>query len=109
MAKAVYVQDGANVDFTNAGEAAIAYGDIVAYGSRIAVAACDIPAGDVGTVALSGVYEMPAETSAAFTVGMKVYWNDTAKVVTATSGAISAGVVIAAKAQAAGSCLVRLG
>ncbi len=112
MAKAIYVQEGVNVDYLNSGTATIAYGDILVYGDRLAVAACEIPAGEVGTVSLNGVYEMPAETTAAFTVGATVYWDGTNSVVTATkatSGAIIAGVAIEAKAQAAGACLIRIG
>ena len=94
MAKAIYVQEGVNVDYLNSGTATIAYGDILVYGDRLAVAACEIPAGE------------------AFTVGATVYWDGTNNVVTATkatSGAITAGVVVEAKAQAAGVCLIRIG
>lgn len=111
MAKAIYVQEGTNIDYSNSGANAIAYGDIVVYGTRLAVAACDIPAGAVGTVALSGIFEMPAETTAAFSVGDVVYWDTSNKVVTATqaqSGAITAGLVVEAKAAASDVCLIRI-
>lgn len=108
MAK--YVQAGKFINFTNSTEKDIAYGDVVVITSRIGVAACNIPAGGLGTVALEEVYEMPAEATAAFTVGEKLYWDGTNKCLTATAtGGIFAGIAAEAKAQADVVALVKLG
>lgn len=107
MAK--YVQPGKIINFTNTTEADIAYGDVVVLTSRIGVAACDIPIDGLGTVALEEVYEMPAETTAAFTVGEKLYWDAANKCLTATTtGGIVAGIAVEAKAEADAVALVKL-
>lgn len=103
-----YVQPGKIINYANNSGADIAYGDVVVLTSRIGVAACPIPSGGIGTVALEEVYEMPAETTAAFTVGQKLYWDAENKRLTATAGAIAAGVAVEAKAAADSSALVKM-
>ena len=56
-----YIQPGKAIEYTNAGEETIRYGDVVALTSCIGVAAADIAPGETGVIELSGVYEMPAE------------------------------------------------
>ncbi|MCQ4895544.1 DUF2190 family protein [Anaerotruncus sp. DFI.9.16] len=108
---ATYVQKGENINYKNDGSEKIAYGDVVVISDRIGVASVDISAGETGVISLEGVYEMPAEASAAFEVGQTVYWDTTNKRLTATkpaSGAIIAGVAIEPKATAASLALVKL-
>lgn len=110
MGKAVFVQDGKIINYKNMGDNPILYGDVVVLTGRIGVAAIDIQPDQLGVLEVSGVYEMDAETTAAFTTGQAVYWDSTKKCLTATKAAtpIIAGWVIEDKIQAAARALVKL-
>lgn len=104
--KAVYYQRGETIDFLNNTGADIAANDVVTLTSRIGIAATSIPVGHKGAVNVMGVYNLPAETTVAFTVGQKVYLaND---VVTATTGDVFVGYVVEPKAQANATALVKI-
>lgn len=103
-----YVQPGKIINYTNGTGSDIAYGDVVVLSSRIGVAECDIANGEIGSVGLEGVYEFPAETTAAFAVGQKIYWDNTNKCLTATEGAILAGIAVEVKDAADSSALVKM-
>lgn len=108
MAKAVFVQNGDNIDLTATD--AVEYMDVVPLEDRVAVAMQDIPAGGTGTVALTGAYLLPAATGAAIKVGQKVYWDSANSVITGTAtNNIFAGYAITAKASAGTAVTVRLG
>jgi len=106
MAKANYVQKGENIDFTATSD--IGYLDVVPLTTRIGIALEEIKAGQVGTVAVSEVYELPAVTNAAFVVGDALYWNGTAVTKTATDNT-PAGWAIAPKVSSGATALVRIG
>ncbi|MCI1965879.1 MAG: DUF2190 family protein [Oscillospiraceae bacterium] len=106
MAK--YVQPGKIINFQNTTGEVICYGDVVVLSSRIGVAECAIKNGETGSVGLEGVYEIPAETTAVFTVGQKLYWDAENQRVTATEKTVSAGFAAEAKDMAADSVLVKL-
>ena len=76
MAKATYWQRGEALDYTNSGSALIEAGTVILFGSRLGVAACDIPAGGVGSLHVQGVFDIP-KGSAAITAGQEVYWDNT--------------------------------
>jgi len=97
MLKGIFVQTGKTIDYKNNG-AAIGYGDIVTIGARIGIAAENIAVGATGSLSVSGIYELPADNTTAFSVGDKVYW-DGAKL-TKTAGAVVAGWITEPKAQA---------
>ncbi|MVB11072.1 hypothetical protein CAFE_17740 [Caprobacter fermentans] len=103
-----YVQPGKIINYKNDTGANIAYGDVVVLSSRIGVAECGIANGEIGSVGLEGVYEFPAETTAAFAVGQKIYWDDANKRLTATEGTIFAGIAVEAKASADDFALVKM-
>lgn len=71
---AEFVQNGISLDYTNAGETAIAAGDVVAIGTKVGIAGCDIPAGETGAITVEGVFNFP-KASGAITQGAAVYWN----------------------------------
>lgn len=76
---------------------AVTSGQAVAIGAIVGVAAMDYPAGAQGQFNVTGIYDFPKAASQAWTVGAKVYWDDTNKVMTTTaSGAILAGVAVLA-------------
>jgi len=97
------------ITYTNSGETDISYMDVVSLTTRIAIAVDDIPAGENGPVETVGVFQLPAETTAAFAVGDKLYWDETNKILTKTAtDMIPAGWCTAAKAQASASTSVKL-
>ena len=108
---AVYIQKGDRIDYKNDTEAVIKSGDVVAMGAnRIAVADCQIEVGAVGTLALTGVWEFPADTSAAIEFGAIAYWDVSSKTMKATMNAseIPAGICVKKKESSAATVLVRL-
>ena len=111
MAKGFFVQDGKVLDYKNDGSAAIAYGDVVALTACIGVAECDIPKGGIGALSVSGVYELPADTSAAFTMGQALFWDSTSGTVkgTTSSGLIPCGFAAAPKESSATICFCKIG
>ena len=110
MAKATFMRDGKVIQYTNNGETDIAYGDIVVLTDMVSVANSDIPKGMQGALAITGAFEMPAETTSVFEVGQAVYWDAENSVVTLTAdGNIKVGVTLESKTQAASSVLVKIG
>jgi predicted RecA/RadA family phage recombinase len=106
-----YVQDGKIINFYNNSDSLIRFGDVLTLTGRIGVAAVDIADKTIGAVELEGVFEVNAETTAAFTVGQTVYWDAPNNRVTATkaeTGAILAGIAIEPKAASAASALIKL-
>lgn len=53
----------------------IASGDVVVAGAAIGVATGDIANGAVGTIKLTGVFDVTKAASQAWTVGAAVYWD----------------------------------
>lgn len=85
MLKAVYVQKGETLNYTNPSSAdKISAGDVVVLGSKVAVAGCDIEVGATGTVHVTGVYELPI-SALAVNIGETVYWDAANSVVTKTA------------------------
>lgn len=92
-----YLQKGNSIDYKNTGSADIKYGEVVPFGNRIAIANCDINQGEVGTVSMSGVYEIKANT-AAFSLGDTLYFDTATNEVTKeTTGGIVAGLCVEVK------------
>lgn len=107
MAKAVYVQKGDIIDYT-AGKAT-GYLDVVTLTTRVGVALEDIAKGATGSVALTGVYELPAASSLAIAVGDALYWNAENSSVDKTDTGIPAGMAVSPKTAAGASVRVRIG
>lgn len=103
-----YVQRGETIDFVNATQTNIAAGDVVSLTTRIAVAATDIPVGVKGAVNVIGVYDIPALTTEALTVGQAVYFKD-GKIQAAETDAVPAGWVVEPKVQAGSIARVKIG
>lgn len=72
-----FVSQGNTLEITAAAD--IASGDGVLTGALFGVAAGDIATGATGIVNLTGVYDLPKKASQAWTVGAKIYWDDTEK------------------------------
>lgn len=106
MAK--YIQTGGVIDYKNNGEAKINAGDVVALAGMVAVAACDIPVGALGTLAIEGVFEFDKTTSLTISVGDVVYFNTSTEAITKTATDVPCGVAIEAGESAATSIKVKL-
>lgn len=104
-----YIQKGVVIDYTNATEAAIAYGDIVTLGTRIGIAAEDIAVGATGGVKTEGVFEVPAINTEAFAVGDILYLDAEGKA-TKTVGALTVvmGRAVTAKLLAGTTAYVKI-
>lgn len=105
--KAVYTQRGETIDFVNNTGATIAANDVVTLTSRIGVAATEIPVGALGSVHVTGVFALPAETATAFTVGQTVYLSG--ETVVATPGDVAAGFVVEPKTANAAVAKIKIG
>ena len=104
--KARYVQRGESIDYTP--ETDVAAGDIVKLGSLVGVAKLDIKAGELGALALVGVYEI-ATGGTAVALGDVVSVDPaTGKVAAAASGAVKFGHAVTAATASDATVNVRL-
>ncbi len=105
-----YVQKGDIIDYTNTGETAIAYHDVVPLTSCIGIALEPIAAGDTGSVALKGVWTGAAVNNAPFSVGDVLFWDATAgKLTKVSTNNTPAGICAASKLLAGTTASVEIG
>ena len=102
-----YVQPGATI--TLAAPYAVTSGDGLLVGSIFGVAAGDAASGATVEAALTGVFDLTKIGSQAWTVGAKVYWDDSNKRCTtvATDNTLI-GVAVEAVAGGAGDTIGRV-
>jgi predicted RecA/RadA family phage recombinase len=102
-----YVQPGATLTLT--APYAVTSGDGLLVGSIFGVAAGDAASGATVEAALTGVFDLTKIGSQAWTVGAKVYWDDTNKRCTtvATDNTLI-GVAVEAVAGGAGDTIGRV-
>jgi len=102
-----YVQPGATLTLT--APYAVTSGDGLLIGSIFGVAAGDAASGATVEAALTGVFDLTKIGSQAWTVGAKVYWDDTNKRCTtvATDNTLI-GVAVDAVAGGAGDTIGRV-
>ena len=104
-----FIQKGDTITWTNSTGSDVASGDVVVVGTLVCVAMVDIGNGKSGGLATSGVYELAAITTGAFTQGAALYWDATAKkLTTVTTSNTLAGPAWKAKASAEATAWVRL-
>jgi predicted RecA/RadA family phage recombinase len=107
MPQATFIQEGHYIDHTPV--SALASGDVVVQGDLVGVTVRPLAAGEVGSLAVDGVFDFNKNTGVAFTVGTILYWDDTNNVVTTTSaGNKSIGKVVRAAASADTTVRMRL-
>ena len=105
---ATYIQKGDVIDYTPV--AATPAGTVVAFGGGIGVTTADIPAGELGALALTGVFAFGKGTGGAIAFGEKVYYNTTSgKIQTAATGGVAAGYAVAYGATGDTGIRVRIG
>ncbi|MGL5436002.1 MAG: DUF2190 family protein [Lachnospiraceae bacterium] len=107
MSKATYFQRGETLDFANDTTDVIAANTIMPYGTRLGVIGTDIMPGELGSIAVTGVFEMPKD-SAAIEAGVTVYYDTAASKITATSKPVVAGYAAQAAAAGDDTVLVKL-
>jgi predicted RecA/RadA family phage recombinase len=107
----IFKQRGEAIDYTPTAD--VASGDVVVQGELVGVAKLDIKAGNLGALAVTGVFDFPKATGAGSTMaaGVKAYWDEAAKVATedAASGANKyLGKTVAEAGDEAATVRVRL-
>ena len=90
MAKAIYFQKGEAIDYRP--ETAVAAGEIVVQGKLVGITRLDIPAGTLGSLAVTGVFKVAKASATAFTAGAEVYFDGDIAV---TSGDTKLGLAVA--------------
>jgi predicted RecA/RadA family phage recombinase len=107
MPQATFISDGKYIDHTPAG--ALASGDVVVQGDLVGVVQRPLAAGELGALAVDGVFDFAKNTGVAYTVGTILYWDDTNNVVTTTAtGNKQIGKVARAAASADTTVRTRL-
>lgn len=114
MTIARYVQDEDIIDYTpTSGGADVSAGDVVVQNDLVAIAKLDIPAGTLGALAVTGVFDIAKSTAvgSAIAAGAKTYWDQANKQATANDGGGAndyIGKAVAAAADADETVRVRL-
>lgn len=101
-----FIQKGEVIDFTNTTDNVINYGDVIPIGKHVGVAAESISAGAVGSVRLSGVFEMTVASGVTIAVGDDLYYDVANKVATniATETKAVIGYAISASTDGVVAC-----
>jgi len=103
-----FIQTGSHMTFTADADLTGGQGKIV--GALFGVVQGDAVTGEPYTLVTEGVFELPKTEAQNWTVGVKVYWDDTnSRMTTAASGNTLVGVAAAAAANPSTAGLVRLG
>lgn len=105
--KAKYCHKGEAIDFKNETEVKIEAGDVLTMGGRIGVAGTDIEPRALGSVHVSGVYEITKKDKAALAVGTVVYLSADGITTTKTDNT-PAGYVAAASSAESVSVWVKI-
>ena len=77
--KAVFVQRGESVDFTPSRD--VAAGEVLVFGGLPGVVKTAVKAGSLGSLALTGVYDVEKD-GLAVAAGDRLFWDDTRKLAT---------------------------
>ena len=111
MATASFVQDGKSIDYTPS--SAVSAGDVVVLNDLVAVARKGIAAGELGALAVEGVFDFPKDTgtSTGIAVGKVVYWDvadQEAKEDDESGANERIGITVAAASDSASTVRVKL-
>lgn len=89
MTKAAFWQRGETLDYTNPGTSTIEANTVISFGGHIGIAGTDILPGEVGSLHVTGVFEMPKTATTAIEMGASVYFDGTGITTAANDGATS--------------------
>lgn len=106
MSKATYWQRGESLDYKNGGTAVIEANSIINLGTRIGVAGTSINPGEIGSVHVTGVWEIEKTGTGAIDMGAAVYYDGTG--ITTDNSGTPVGYAAAAAEAAATVILVKL-
>ncbi|MFW8636705.1 DUF2190 family protein [Cribrihabitans pelagius] len=102
-----FIQSGENISLVAPADVLSGAGVLV--GSLFGVATADALTGETVTIVRRGVFELPKLSAQAWTVGAKVYWNDTAKeCTTVASGNTLVGLAVQVAADPSDTGVVLL-
>lgn len=101
-----FIQPGHVMDYHNTGTTEIKSGAVVEFDDGVGVATVVIPAGEVGSVGVTGVWELPKKSGVALDQGATCNW--VSKKLDTADGT-SAGMVWEAAAAADTVALVKIG
>ncbi len=104
MSKAAFWQRGEALDYTNTGTKTIEANTIISFGGHIGIAGTDILPGKVGSLHVTGVFEMPKTATGAVEMGTDVYYDGTG--ITNIKGDSTVPAGYAAQAAAADDTII---
>ena len=106
-----FLQNGKVMHYTNPSASdPILYLTPVVVGELVGVALTDIAPKEDGSLAVEGVFRLPAKSGEAFAVGQQLYWDPSAKQLTTTDSSLKKiGYAFAAKASEGTAAAVKLG
>lgn len=106
-----FLQNGKVMHYTNPSASdPILYLTPVVVGELVGVALTDIAPKEEGSLAVEGVFRLPAKSGEAFAVGQQLYWDPSAKQLTTTDSSLKKiGYAFAAKASEGTAAAVKLG
>lgn len=87
MSKAAYWQRGETLDYKNDTDTKIEANTVISFGSHIGVAGTDILPGELGSLHVTGVFEIPKTATTAIEMGATVYFDGTGITTAANDGA----------------------
>lgn len=108
MSKAAFWQRGEALDYTNTGIKTIEANTIISFGGHIGIAGTDILPGEVGSLHVTGVFEMPKTATGAVEMGTDVYYDGTGITDTKGDSTVLAGYAAQAAAASDTVILVKL-
>lgn len=104
-----FIQQGTVLAYWNDTAEDILSGDVVPLESRIGVAKTNIPVGEMGSVAATGVWSLPKSTDAFAKQGQAVFYKDGQVIASNADGAVPAGYVWDTAVSADESVNVKIG
>jgi predicted RecA/RadA family phage recombinase len=105
--QATFVHDGDQIDHTPTAD--LASGEVVVQGDLVGVTRAPLPANQLGSLCVRGVFDFAKAAGVAFTAGQSLYWDDAANIATATVGSNKPiGKTVRAAASADTTVRVRL-
>jgi len=107
MSKAAYWQRGETLDYRNNTASIIEANTVIKIGTRIGVAGTQINPSEVGSLHVTGVFEMDKAAAEAITMGTVVYFTGTVITATATNNT-QTGYAAADAVAADATILVKL-
>lgn len=86
MSKAAFWQRGETLDYRNDTDTKIEANTVISFGSHIGVAGTDILPGELGSLHVTGVFEIDKTAAGAIEMGTDVYFDGTGITDTADNG-----------------------